>query len=261
MTADTTISSDCLNIGLIRRRLSSEIIGHRICLLWDVTSTNNVLRAMAETGAPSGTVVLAESQHSGRAREGRVWFSPPGVNLYASVLFRPEIPLGAVPVFSFIASLAASDAIRVEGLPAVIKWPNDILVGRRKVAGTLVECSAPGGVIEYVIIGIGVNLNVDAKALRAGLGDTARMATSLRELTGREIDRNAFAGTLLTCLDRWWHLYTTQGAEPILDAWRERDILTGRRVGALLDREFGPALPYGYFHLKLLVMFVTGWGV
>ncbi len=230
MTSATGVDHDLLNIDLIRRALSSEVVGRRICLLWDVSSTNDVLRQMAEGGASAGTVVLAESQHSGRGRGGTTWFSPAGVNLYGSVLFRPAIPLEAVPVFSFIASLAVSDAIRLEGLPAVIKWPNDILVGRQKVGGTLVECAAPDGEVGPVVVGIGVNVNVERDALSRALGGAAPEAASLRELTGREIDRSAFAGKLLTCLDRWYQTYTSKGAESVFAGWRERDCLTGHRV-------------------------------
>lgn len=230
MGSDAGIATDLLNIDSIRRALSSEIVGHRICLLWDVSSTNDALRGMAVAGAPSGTAVLAESQHAGRGRGGKRWFSPPRLNLYASVLLRPEIPLSSVPVFRLLAPLGVSDAIRIEGLFAAIKWPNDVVVGRQKVAGTLVECSTHDGDVQHVILGIGVNLNVGREALRAALGDAAGGATSLREMTGREIDRNVFAGTLLTCLDRWFRTYATEGAAPVLAAWRDRDILTGRRI-------------------------------
>lgn len=124
---------DGLSIDRIRQRLSGQTVGHRIELSGEVSSTNTVLRDLARAGAPEGTVVLAEAQSAGRGRLGRHWFSPPGVNLYASILFRPTIPPQAVPVFSFIASLALSDAISAEGAPATIKWPNDILVEGRKV--------------------------------------------------------------------------------------------------------------------------------
>jgi len=237
MAPETRISRDCLSIELIRRTLSAEIVGRRICLLWDVASTNDVLRRMAEAGAPAGTVVLAESQRAGRAGDGLGWFSPVGVNIYASVLLRPAIRPEAMPAFSFIASLAASDAIRLEGLPAMIKWPNDVLVERKKVAGTLVESVVVTQGVALVIFGIGVNVNVDRDALRAGLGAAAADATSLRELTGREVDRNAFAGTLLSCLDRWFRVYLRDGLEPVLAGWRQRDALAGHRVRVREGRE------------------------
>jgi BirA family transcriptional regulator, biotin operon repressor / biotin---[acetyl-CoA-carboxylase] ligase len=237
MILGTGIERDRLSIDLIRRGLSGDLVGRRLCLLWDVSSTNDVLRQMAVTGAPAGTVVLAESQHAGRGRGDTTWFSPLGVNLYASVLLRPNITPTDMPVYSFISSLAVSDAVRLEGLPAMIKWPNDILVERSKVGGTLNECAALAGRVEYVIFGIGVNLNVERVALDQALGKAAREAASLRELTGRDIDRNAFAGVLLTCLDRWVGIYETQGPEAILAGWRERDVLTGHQVVVRRDHE------------------------
>lgn len=230
MPLESPAARDSLSIDLLRRRLSSETIGRQIYLFGEVPSTNAVLRGLAKAGAREGTVVLAESQSAGRGRLGQEWFSPPGVNLYVSVLFRPAILPPAVPVFSFIASLALTDAIWTEGVPAAIKWPNDVLVERRKVAGTLTECSTAGDRVEYVILGVGVNLNVQREALRAALGEAAHAAISLREAAGREIDRNAFAATFLSLLERWLHVYVTRGPEAILTAWRDRDILVGRRV-------------------------------
>ncbi len=230
MMNDTVVEGDRLSINLIRRTLSGGLIGRRICVLWDVSSTNDVLRQMAAAGAPAGAVVLSERQHAGRGRGEASWFSPLGVDLYASVLLRPAIPVAAVPVFSLIGSLAVSDAVRLEGLPALIKWPNDILVDRWKVAGMLNECAASEGKVEHVILGFGVNFNVDRDLLNQALGGAAGEAASLRELIGRDIDRNAFAGRVLMCLDRWVHVYTAQGPDPILAGWRERDALIGHRV-------------------------------
>lgn len=230
MSLEAAVVHDSLSVELIRQKLSSEIVGCQVYLFEQVSSTNAVLRALAKAGAREGTVVLAEEQTEGRGRLGQRWFSPPGVNLYASVLFRPAILPEAVPVFAFIASLALTEAIRAEGLPPAIKWPNDILVERKKVAGTLVECATAGDRVEYVILGTGVNLNVRREALRAALGDAAHAATSLREVAREKIDRNAFAATFLTLLERWFQVYVTRGPEAVLAAWRDWDILTGRRV-------------------------------
>lgn len=227
---DTAVAHDTLSIELIRPKLFSETVGNRIYLFGEVSSTNDVLRRLAGEGARHGTVVLAEAQTAGRGRQGQRWYSPPGVNLYASVLFRPAIPPRAVPVFAFIASLALTEAIWAEGLEAAINWPNDILVERKKVAGTLVECAVQGDRVDYVILGVGVNLNVTREALRSALGEASHAATSLREVAGHPIDRNAFAATFLNCLDRWVQIYATRGPEAVLAASRDRDILTGRRI-------------------------------
>jgi BirA family transcriptional regulator, biotin operon repressor / biotin---[acetyl-CoA-carboxylase] ligase len=221
---------DGLSIDHIRPHLATRRIGLQVYLFGEVSSTNVVLRRLAETGAADGTVVLAEAQTMGRGRLGKPWYSPAALNLYASVLFRPAIPPAAVPVFAFISSLAVTDAIRAHGLPATIKWPNDVLIEGRKVAGTLVTYAVAGEVVEYVILGIGVNLNVDRAALRAALGPAAASATSLREAAGHRVDRNAFAATFLELLEQWDNQYRSRGPAAVMAAWRERDALAGHAV-------------------------------
>jgi BirA family transcriptional regulator, biotin operon repressor / biotin---[acetyl-CoA-carboxylase] ligase len=223
-------ADESLSIDQVRRHLVTRRIGLQVYLFGEVGSTNAVLRRLAETGAADGTVVLAEAQTMGRGRLGKLWYSPPALNLYASVLFRPAIPPAAVPVFAFISSLAVTDAIRAHGIPATIKWPNDVLIDGRKVAGTLVTYAVAGEVVEYVILGIGVNLNVDRTALRAALGSPAAAATSLRDAAGHRIDRNAFAATFLELLEHWDDAYRSQGPAAIMAAWRERDALAGHAV-------------------------------
>lgn len=230
MSPETRVLADALSIDLIREKLTAETVGRRIVLREEVPSTNAVLRDLARAGAAEGTVVLAETQTAGRGRAGKVWFSPPGVNLYASVLFRPAITPKAATVFSFIASLALVDAIGAHGLTAAIKWPNDVLVKRKKVAGVLAELAATGDRLDYVILGAGVNLNVETEALRMALGPAGQAATSLREATDRPVDRNAFAAAFLNALDRWLAAHREHGASALLRAWADRDILTGRRV-------------------------------
>ena len=221
---------EAVSIELIRRQLSARTVARQIYLFGDVASTNDALRHLARGGAREGTTVLAESQSAGRGRLGKSWFSPFGVNLYASVLFRPAITPAEAPVFSFIGSLATADAVRSVGLAAAIKWPNDILANRKKVAGVLADLATTGDRLNYVILGVGVNLNVERKALLEALGDAGRAAASLRELAGRDIDRNAFAASFLTFLDEWFQVYQARGADALLRAWSDRDILTGRRV-------------------------------
>lgn len=230
MGTDVAGVDQALSIERIRQHLSTTTLGRRLCLYETVPSTNAVLRRLAQEGAAEGTVVIADSQTAGRGRAGKSWFSPPGVNLYVSVLFRPAIPVAAAPVFSFIASLALADAIGELGLAPAIKWPNDVLVERRKVAGTLAELSARADRVEWLILGVGVNVNVEREALVAALGPAAQGATSLREALGRPVDRNALAAGFLTFLEEWLLIYRDQGPEALLRAWRDLDIVTGRRV-------------------------------
>lgn len=224
------ITTDLLSVKEIRRRLDAEVVGRHIVLVGQVDSTNARLRSLARAGAAEGTVVLAEEQTAGRGRRGQPWFSPAGVNLYASVLFRPALDPRQLGVFSLVASLALADAIKTFGASPAIKWPNDVLVDGKKVGGALSECAVRGEHTDYVILGIGVNLNVEPAVLTAALGPGGRFASSLAAVVGREIDRNAFAAAWLNHLDGWVRRWREEGPAAILAGWRDRDILTGRRV-------------------------------
>jgi BirA family transcriptional regulator, biotin operon repressor / biotin---[acetyl-CoA-carboxylase] ligase len=227
---DAHRNDDALSIDLIRRVLSTRNVGFEIHLFGAVSSTNDVAHRLAEEGAREGTVVLAETQHAGRRRFGRPWFSPERANLYASVIFRPPIAPAAVPVFTLIASLALAEAVTGEGVPANVRWPNDVVVAGRRIGGTLATAAVAGDLVKHVVLGVGVNLNVSHEALAAGMGPAAALATSVREEAGRAVDRNRFAASLLTRLERWHALYTDYGPEPVLVAWNQRDAVRGRMV-------------------------------
>jgi BirA family transcriptional regulator, biotin operon repressor / biotin---[acetyl-CoA-carboxylase] ligase len=232
------IATEPLSVRAVRRRLKTRVVGQQLYLFDEVDSTNVLLRRLARSGAAEGTVVLADSQRGGRGRLGQQWFSPAGVNLYASVLFRDGLAPRQAPLFSFIAGLAVADAVRELGFHPAIKWPNDVLVDRKKIAGSLVECATRGDVVDYLVLGVGVNLNVDAGALREALGAAGAAATSLAAVAGHEIDRNAFTASYLNHLDAWALRFRAEGPAPILAGWGDRDILTGRRV---LARDGGTA--------------------
>ena len=221
---------DRLSIDRIRRGLCTEIVGRHVYLFDAIPSTNAVLRQLALSGAEEGTVVLAETQTAGRGRMGHAWFSLPGVNLYISVLLRPALTLAEVPVFSLIASLALTDAVWRMGLPASIKWPNDILIEGRKVAGCLVDVAVSAGRVDHVILGAGINLNVPSTALSATLGAAGTNAGSMSEPAGRPVDRNLFTALFLNFLERALLMYETNGAGAVLTAWRSRDALSGQYV-------------------------------
>ena len=222
---------DGIDVSAIRRRFVGEMLGTHVYVFGDVASTNAVLRDLADAGAHEGTIVLSESQRAGRGRQDVPWFSPPGVNLYMSVLLRPDLVIADVPIFSFLASLALTDAIWALGIPAGVKWPNDVVIGRRKVAGARLDVGLAGDRVSYVVLGVGINVNILHQQLETGLGAIAASeATSLREAHGRPIDRNAFAASVLNHLEKWLGLYHSAGPVAIVGAWRQRDILAGHRV-------------------------------
>ncbi len=172
-------------------------------------STNDRARALASTGAPHGTLVTAAEQTAGRGRQGRTWSAPAGTALLMSLVLRGQLPL---------LPLAAGVAVaEVAGPRALLKWPNDVLVDGRKVAGILVEGRPDEG---WSVVGIGVNVAVDVgdlpPAARAGAGTLGRAAAEIEPLLA----------ALLGRLERW----LAEPAEAVLDAWRARDALLGREV-------------------------------
>jgi BirA family biotin operon repressor/biotin-[acetyl-CoA-carboxylase] ligase len=223
---------DRLSLERLRLHLTTEVVGHHVYIFNSVDSTNRALARLADRGVAEGTVVLAEAQTAGRGRHGSEWFSPEGTNLYASVLFHPRIAPSELPLFAPIASLALAEAVWLEGALARIKWPNDVVVRGRKLGGVLVEAPVISGRLAYVILGIGVNLNVHAAELTTALGGNAEGAVSLHEVLGREVDRNVFAAALLSRLEKWHHTFLTRGPDAVRAAWLARDALHGRRLEA-----------------------------
>src|SRR5262249_47625594 len=154
----------------------------------EVDSTQRLARDLARGGADEGTTVIAERQTAGRGRMGRQWHSPAGENVYCSVVLRPPLAPGAVPCLALVVGLAVIDAVRaVAGLAAALKWPNDVLLEGRKVAGILTELDAEVERVHFVIAGIGVNVNVTDFP-----PELAHKATSLRLAGSLPVDRAAF---------------------------------------------------------------------
>lgn len=218
-----------LNVDALKHTAHTRLLGQAVHYWAEVDSTNAALSRLSQAGAPEGTVVVADAQTAGRGRLGKPWFSPPGVNLHMSVLLAPPIQLGEARLFTLIGSLAVADAIEAEGVTAQVKWPNDVLVADKKVAGVLAEVHAHGGRVERVILGIGVNVNIDRLAIDRLFGDAAPGATSLREALGHAVDRAAFAARLLEALEKHYFAFLSAGKQPLLAEWRRRSFL-GRRV-------------------------------
>jgi len=210
-----------LDIDEIQASLSTKKIGRSIIHEMTCDSTMNIARSEAQDGASHGTIVIAEEQTSGRGRFGRSWTSPQGVNLYLTLILRPA--LERLRSLSMIAPLAVCLAVEdVTGVHAEIKWPNDVLVGGRKLSGILVETEVSGDDVRFALVGIGVNVNLDVDA-----ADEIRdIATSLMRERGRQVSREA---TLVGLLNRFEQLYERPSAE-VVEAWRARLETLGRRV-------------------------------
>lgn len=201
----------------VRKRLRSRILGSELRCLREVGSTQDEAFKLAQSGAREGTVVLAEEQSGGRGRVGRLFFSPRG-GLWFSFILRPPLqPQVCMPV-SLLAGVAVSEAVReATGLPAVLKWPNDVLIGGRKAAGILAEIVAETDAVRFVICGIGVNANIPAGAFP---GELQPIATSLSAELGRSVSLLDLLCRILERLDLHYREFLDRGASTVLDAWR-----------------------------------------
>jgi BirA family transcriptional regulator, biotin operon repressor / biotin---[acetyl-CoA-carboxylase] ligase len=232
VTSPDLITPHELGAGLTTLR-----VGARLVCLKETESTNAVAFRMAEEGAVEGTVVIADTQSAGKGRLGRIWLSPPGVNLYCSVVLRPPISPVAACQLTFLSVVAVARAIeKLTALAPQIKWPNDILVSGKKVAGLLNEMNAETEKVNFVVLGIGVNLNMRLSQLGQGV---RHPATSLFEEGGGEVDRVAFTRTLLTELDALYDLFLQHGEKPVREEWLRRSAIAGRSVRVVSgERDF-----------------------
>ena len=221
-------SPDILSLEEVREKLNTTRIGRQLVCLPETVSTNADAFHLAEEGAEEGTTVIADAQNGGKGRRGRVWSSPAGVNLYCSVVLRPEIMPHEAPQLTFLSAVAVARAI--EGTTALqpeIKWPNDVLINGRKVAGLLNEMSAETDRVNFVILGIGANLNMTQAQFPA---DLRSPATSLLLEQGLPVNRAQFAARMLGELDRLYTDFLQHGFGPVRDEWQQRCNANGREV-------------------------------
>jgi len=195
-----------------------------IVRLSSVDSTQAVAWALVEGGAADGTVVVADTQRQGRGRQGRAWHDEPGRSLLMSLVWRPRLAPAALPALSLLAAVAVAEAVaRVSPVTPRLKWPNDVLVSGRKLAGILLESRV--GADAIVVIGIGINL-----AQPEFPPDLQGLATSLLLETGRTPGRDAMLAAVLEALDRWRARLEAEGFAPIRERWRALADTLGARV-------------------------------
>jgi BirA family transcriptional regulator, biotin operon repressor / biotin---[acetyl-CoA-carboxylase] ligase len=211
----------------IKARLKSRLIGSEILVFEETASTNDVVEHLAKSGAREGLVVFAESQTRGRGRRGRMWTSPRGKGLWFSVLLRPTLPPSAASRITVAASVAVARAIRQScGVDARIKWPNDVTLNGKKLAGILTELRAEADEILLAILGIGIDVNCQREDFSSGLAD---IATSLELEAGSAQDRVALAAQVLTALDQCYRAALTN-FEEIADEWAKLCTTLGKHI-------------------------------
>jgi len=215
----------------IQQGLDTRWLAQRIEHLEETKSTNQVAFDLGRNDAPAGTTVIAESQTAGRGRLGRSFFSPPHQNLYTSILLRPTGSITDAPTLILAAAIAVADTVaEFVGDPSEveIKWPNDVLIRRRKTSGILMESSAEGTRLAFAVLGIGINLNVDREIFP---DEFRRLATSLSSELERPVDRLAFTRLLFQNLERTLDLHAAGGFDAVRSRFEAYFRMRGESVG------------------------------
>ncbi len=212
----------------IQAGLGTERLGIKIHTFSQVDSTNMVAFRLALNGAHEGEVVIAESQAAGKGRMGRHWESPHGVNIYLSIILRPLFPPNKMSMITLMTAIACAEAVEeVTGLLPSIKWPNDLLIGEKKMGGILTEADMEMDRINFVIVGIGINVNMPHSSFPPSIRDTA---TSLREAPDTEISRIALIQALLRKFELWYQRLGQGWGDAVKGRWEEISQIRGKEV-------------------------------
>ncbi len=221
-------------------RLYAEEVQHGLSTQWlaqtyehfdEIDSTNRIAFDRGREGAPAGSVIVAESQSAGRGRLGRQFFSPPHQNLYASILLRPTGSIADTPTLILGAAVAVAETVAefIGDESAIeIKWPNDVLIRRRKTSGILMESSTEGTRIAFAVLGIGINLNVDRETFP---DDFRQHATSLSSELGAPVDRIAFTRTLFERLETQLDAHARGGFDAVRPRFESFFRMAGEPIG------------------------------
>ena len=219
---------DVIEESDVLSRLSSRSFWKSFSFFPVTGSTNSLAAEAAEKGAPHGTIICADAQTGGRARFDRRWESPPGLNLYLSLLLRPPVDPQHAPQLTLVTAVALAKAVEeVAKIPARLKWPNDLYLAGKKAAGILAEMSTDADRLRHVVIGVGLNVNAEESDFPHDLRGSA---TSLRLASGRTIPR---AEVLARFLDRFaegYREFLSGGLKPLLPEWNRRSLIAGKRI-------------------------------
>ena len=216
--------------------LSTKYVGKKIYFYEEADSTNDIADQLAREGAPEGTVVLTEYQDKGKGRMGRKWFSPKGKNILLSIILRPKIDPSFVSLITVMSSVALAKALRKMDFLAKIKWPNDIYIEGKKVAGILTEMKCEQDKINYLVLGIGINVNMAQSDIPETLWN---QVSSLAMLKGQSVDRLLFLKNFFSELENEYDQVKDYQYDRILEEWSKMSLLVGKWVEVSCgDRKF-----------------------
>jgi BirA family biotin operon repressor/biotin-[acetyl-CoA-carboxylase] ligase len=222
-------SSDTITADEIRQGLSTKVFGKKnIIYLNETDSTNTRAKELAAQGAPEGTLVIAEKQTKGRGRRGRSWFSPPGAGIYFSLILRPVISPTETPRITLMTAVALAETlISLMKLKLRIKWPNDILVNGKKLAGILTEISTEMDAVNYIIVGLGLNVNTRFEKFPQEIKEDA---TSILIENGKQFPRIRLIQNYLKLYEQYYDMFKKNEFEPIMNRWRELADIIGKQI-------------------------------
>jgi BirA family biotin operon repressor/biotin-[acetyl-CoA-carboxylase] ligase len=229
---------DYIDIFEIKKHLKTNFIGKNIFYEEKVGSTNLMARELAVKGAKNGTVVIADTQDKGKGRNGKIWTSPKACNIYLSIILKPKFSPEAANGMTILAATAAAESIKeISSITPQIKWPNDILVNSKKVSGILTEMSTQNNIIEYIIIGIGINVNLKEEDIYE---DIKNIATSLyiertkefKQLNGNDlfVNRNNLIISFLNKFEKYYETFLSTGLSSILQTYQKYFGMIGKDV-------------------------------
>ncbi len=232
-----TASTDVLTEAEIRSCIKGELMGCRVVCYEETDSTNTRARALAEEGAPEGTMTVAERQNAGKGRRGRSWSSPPGSGIFMSLVLRPDIPPSQASMVTLAAAVAVARGIRqATGVQAMIKWPNDLVLSGKKICGILTEMTTELESIQYAVVGIGINVNTEEFPQ-----ELSGTATSLFLETGSRWKRGPLVGEVAMAFEDCYRLFLASKDLSLLKEEYEQHLSNLNRQVTVLD----PAGSYG----------------
>ena len=235
-------SPDLLSAEEVKNSLSTKILGSDIKYFTTTDSTNNQAKKLALDGAVDGTIVISEEQNGGRGRLSRSFFCPKYKGIWFSVILRPDFLPQEAPKCTLLAAVAVTKAIYdVTGVKVGIKWPNDILYNGKKLVGILTEMSAEMERINYIVLGIGIDVNISVEETPEDIRD---IMTSLSQITGKKVSRLELLNKLLYHLEQLYIMAQKQSFAPILDEWRKYSITLNQEIKVISgnDVTYGEAV-------------------